>query len=685
MRAERVLFALAVALFCIGAARDGIDAWIDRTDLPSLAIETGTEVRDRHGDLLRAYVVGDGRWRLATGLDAVDPTYVSMLIAYEDKRFRRHAGADPWAILRAGADAVLHGGVRSGASTLTMQVARLLEDGPTGAWGGKLRQLRVALALERRLGKDAILTLYLNRAPFGGNIEGVRAAALTWFGKEPRRLTPAQAALLVALPQSPETRRPDRHPAMARSARDRVLDRLAGAGGLSPDAAIAAKREPIPTERRAFPALSPHLADRLTGDAPGAPVIATTLERPLQGALESLARQALRGRGDRLSIAIMVADHTTGDILAQVGSADYDNDPRQGFVDMTRALRSPGSTLKPLVYGLAFDRGLAHPETLIDDVPTAFGPYAPQNFDGQFRGTVRLREALQMSLNIPVVKLTEALGPARLTDALRRAGTDVVVPGGRPGLAVALGGAGVTLEGMVQLYATLANGGRRVDLRATPDTVAPGAAVISPEAAWHVGDILSGLAPPPGAPRNGLAYKTGTSYGHRDAWAIGWDGRHVAGVWMGRPDGTPVPGAFGGDLAAPVLFQTFARIAPTLTPLAPPPPATLMTGTADLPAPLRRFRGPAEIRSQAGSPPPVIAFPPDGARMRIDKGQLTIKLRDGRAPFTILADGVPVAVQSTERETRIDVAAPGYITLSVIDAAGKSARSQVRLDDTGGG
>jgi len=677
-RLHRALFALALGLFLTGAARDRFDAWVTATDLPPLTVETGSEVRDRDGRLLRAYTVGDGRWRLALGLDSVDPRFIAVLLGYEDRRFYSHSGVDPRAVLRAAFTSARAGQVVSGASTLTMQVARLLEEGPTGEVSGKLRQVRVALALERRLSKAEILTLYLNRAPYGGNVEGLRAASLTWFGKEPGRLTPAQGALLVALPQSPETRRPDRAPAAARAARDRVLARMQRAGVLDADTATAARTEPVPTARRPFPALAPHLSDRLTAANPGA-VQQTTLHRATQIAVEQLAAQAIAEQGARMSIAIVVADHRSGEIIAHVGSAHYDNDPRQGFVDMTRALRSPGSTLKPLVYGLAFDDGLAHPQTLIDDVPMAFGTYAPQNFDSQFRGTLPVRQALQLSLNLPVVQLTEAVGPARLLAEMRRTGMRAELPGGRPGLALALGGVGVTLEGMVQLYATLARGGTAVQLHVQPTEPMQGARILSPEAAWHLGDILSGLVPPSGAPTGVIAYKTGTSYGHRDAWALGWDGAHVVGVWMGRPDGTPVPGAFGGDLAAPVLFQAFGRLPGPRAPLPPPPPATLMVGSADLPAPLQKFRS----RSAAFAPAadaPVIAFPPDGARMALNGGPLVVKLRDGRPPFTILADGRPVARSLGAREAWIDAPGRGFVTLSVIDGAGRSARSAVRID-----
>src|SRR6056297_968950 len=262
-RPDRLLFCLAVLLLCVGLGRDAADRWIDRTDLPPLLSATSTEVRDRNGALFRVYTVEDGRWRLAAAPGSVDPGYLGMLIAYEDKRFYRHNGVDLLAMVRAAGQAVRHGTVISGGSTLSMQVARLLENSGTGRLSGKLRQVRVALALERRLSKEQILQLYLERAPFGGNLEGVRAATLAWFGKEPRRLTPAEAALLVALPQSPEARRPDRHAIAARMARDRVLARMEGAGILSPEAAQTARLDAAPGTRHSMPALAPHLTARL--------------------------------------------------------------------------------------------------------------------------------------------------------------------------------------------------------------------------------------------------------------------------------------------------------------------------------------------------------------------------------------------------------------------------------------
>ncbi len=678
MRA-RGLLALALGLWLAALGRDGIDAWVDATVLPPLVPATSTVVLARDGSVLRVFMAGNGMWRLAVDPGQVDPQYLKLLVAYEDRRFWAHDGVDPGALLRAAWQALWAGHVVSGGSTLTMQVARLLEDSGTGRIAGKIRQIRLALALERRLSKDQILELYLQIAPFGGNLEGVRAAALAYFGKEPRRLTLAQAALLVALPQSPETRRPDRDPSAAQAARGRILARLVAEGVVTEAAALSAEREAVPDARLPFPLLAPHLTDRLRAAAPGAQTLRSTIDADLQARLEALAAETVAHAGERLQVAMVVADHQSGEILASVGSASYEADRRQGFIDMTQALRSPGSTLKPLIYGLAFDEGLAHPETLIEDRPVDFNGYAPQNFDHQFRGTIRLREALQQSLNIPAVMLTDAIGPANLMAGLRRAGVTAVVPGGQPGLAVALGGVGVDLQDLVQLYAAIARGGIPVHLHTSPEPPPPEARrVISAVAAWEVGDILSGLAPPPGAPSNRLAYKTGTSYGHRDAWAVGFDGRDVIGVWMGHPDGTPVPGAFGGELAAPVLFQAFARLKPTLDPLGPPPPETLTVSNAELPPPLRRFRN----RSAAFRPAPdapSVDFPPDGATVERTDGAVLVKVRNGVAPFTWLADGRPIALATRDRAEVLALPGPGFVTLSVIDAKGRSDRVSVEL------
>lgn len=650
-----------------------LDRWVAATTLPPLTPAIGAEVLAEDGTLLRAYTVADGRWRLAVDPARVDPTYRALLLAYEDRRFYNHRGVDPIALLRAAVQSALAGRLVSGGSTLTMQVARLLEDGPTGTWAGKARQMRLALALERQLDKEAILSLYLHLAPMGGNLEGVRAGSFAWFGKDPARLTPAQAALMVALPQSPSSRSPDRHFAAARRARDRVLDRAVAAAVLTASEAQAAKTEPLPQLRRAFPMLAPHLSDRLVAAAPLQALHRTTLDASLQSALEQVATTTLRNLPAQAGLALVVAEAQTGRIRAHIGGA-YGDDARGGFNDMTVALRSPGSTLKPLVYGLAFSDGLAHPETLINDRPASFGGYAPQNFDGRFRGLVSVREALQLSLNLPVVDLTNTLGPARLMAALRRAGVDTKLDG-QPGLAVALGGVGVSLEGLVQLYAGIARGGQAVTLRHAPGPVASGAQIIAPEAAWHLGQILAKAPRPAYLPGWPLAFKTGTSYGHRDAWAVGFDGRYVAGIWVGRADGTPLPGTFGLDVAAPVLFEVFAHLGASPAPLPPAPPGTLDVANAALPLPLQHF-GPQLAQDDTA---PKLAFPPEGAALRPMAGRVLARVDRGRAPFTWYANGAPVLTRSFERDAHLPLKGPGFVTLSVVDATGRAARVGVEV------
>lgn len=670
--------ALLITTFVLGGVL-WLDDWIDDTVIPPLTLETGVEVLDRDGDLLRAYTVENGRWRLPVSYDAVDPGYIEMLVAYEDRRFWTHPGVDLRAFARAAWQRVTSGRVISGGSTLTMQVARLLESTGTGAWDGKLRQIRLALALERRLSKEQILTLYLHLAPYGGNIEGIRAATLTWFGVEPRRLTAAQSALLVALPQAPSSRRPDRFPEAARIARDRVLSRAVRFTALTEAQIAWAREEAIPTVRRDFPALAAHLADRAIADRPTRGTHFLTLDAELQSQMERLAARAVTGLGQQISTAIMVMDHRTGALLASVGSPDYTDTARQGFVDMTQAVRSPGSTLKPLIYGLAFDAGILHPQSLIQDRPISISGYAPQNFDEEFRGEVTAAEALQLSLNIPAVTLLAELGPHRMLAAMGRADMEVSLPlGEEPGLAIALGGLGTRMEDLMRLYAGIARGGVAAPFHWRAGDAEPeGQRILSPTAAWYLGDVLSGVVPPANAPRIGLSYKTGTSYGHRDAWAFGFDGRYVVGVWMGRADGASVPGAFGAELSAPLLFEAFSRIDEHITPRPAPPPGALTLSNAQLPATLRRFTAAADIADAGG---PSITFPPEGAVLAWQPGlPVMARVAEGTPPFTWLWNGAPLAIGWHDREIPVDDAGIGFGELTVIDATGRAASRAVEV------
>jgi penicillin-binding protein 1C len=437
--------------------------------------------------------------------------------------------------------------------------------------------------------------------------------------------------------------------------------------------------------------LAAHLGQAAIRAQPKEEVIKLTIDRDLQASLETLARERITALGPKLSAAIVVADHRTGDILASVGSAGLFEEQRDGFVDMTQALRSPGSTLKPLIYGLAFEQGLAHPESLIEDRPTGFSGYAPTNFDGEYRGTVTIREALTQSLNVPAVIVLDAVGPARLVARLKRAAAHPMLPDlSAPGLAVGLGGVGLSLRDLVAVYGAIARGGTPlalhdgVDGKAAPRQPDESSPVLDRSAAWYVADILADVPPPVNGSSGRVAYKTGTSYGYRDAWAIGFDGRYVIGVWIGRPDGTPVSGLSGITAAAPVLFEAFDRIGPSRVPLKGPPPGTMEATTATLPPPLRRFRHPDE-QIVARDSDPEIAFPLDGAAVDLgiaagDPGPLVIKIRNGEPPFTFFANGVPIGRPPFARSETWQPDGAGFVTLSVVDATGRSDRITVFVE-----
>jgi len=382
----------------------------------------------------------------------------------------------------------------------------------------------------------------------------------------------------------------------------------------------------------------------------------------------------------------MVAEETSGDVLASVGSAGLFDERRAGSIDMTRAIRSPGSTLKPFIYGLAFEAGIAHPETLVEDRPTAFAGYTPNNFDKSFRGTVTVRQALSESLNVPAIQTLELVGPARLVTRFRRAGVEAKLPDMAPAnLAVGLGGVGLTLNDLTTLYTALARGGRPIALRERVDAVGPDEPpkpLMDERAAAYVTDILAG---PLGAAKGDVrvAIKTGTSYGYRDAWAMGYDGRYVVGVWVGRPDGAPLPGLMGVDVAVPILADTFVRTGGT-TRLPSEPPGLLKVSNAELPPPLQRLRG-ARAAVAARDAGPEIAYPPAGAH--VDLGfragspqPLALKVRNGKGPFTWLADGAPVAQEPWARQFSYFPKGTGFVTLSVIDGEGRADRVTVFVE-----
>jgi penicillin-binding protein 1C len=689
LRRLKIVAAVAGSAFALLAAF--AVAWIVSLGPLSLdaAREKSTTIVDRNGKLLRAYAMEDGRWRLPVTAADVDPTYLNVLLAFEDKRFREHHGVDPLALGRAAIQLATHGRIVSGGSTITMQVARLIEPRRDRSLSAKLRQIVRALELEQKLSKDEILNLYLTLAPFGGNLEGVRAASIAYFGKEPKRLSLAEAALLAALPQSPETRRLDRHPDAAHKARDRILDRMVEIGRVAVEDAVRAKAETVPRQRKPMPLLAPHVTDFVVARDNDTTHVALTLDANMQRVFETLARDRAAALGPDISIGILAVDNATGDVLARVGSPDYFDVRRAGQVDMTRAIRSPGSTLKPFIYGLAIEDGFVHPESLIDDRPTRYGSYAPENFDMSYQGTVTLRKALQLSLNVPAIALLDRVGPHRLTARIKQAGGDLVLPKDEtPGLAMGLGGVGITLSDLVQLYAGFPRLGTTLPLRERLDDPRDETAqrrLMDSTAAWHIGNVLIGTPPPENGVHNRIAFKTGTSYGYRDAWSVGFDGRYTIGVWVGRPDGAPVPGLLGRTAAAPILFDAFARTGKIPLGLPAAPRGTLMAATAKLPVPLRRFRPAGELVRVGEDRAPRIQFPLNGSRIELagegdaKTAPLALKVAGGVPPMTVLVNGLAAGELDGRRQKFVESPGPGFVRLTVMDATGAADTVVVRL------
>lgn len=528
--------------------------------------DAGAVVLARDGTPLRAFADRGGIWRYPVTLEQVSPLYQQSLLNYEDRWFWRHGGINPYALLRAGGQWLKHGRVVSGGSTLTMQVARIL-DTPSKRhartpWR-KLRQLARAIQLEVHLDKREILTIYLNRAPFGGTVEGVEAASWAYLGKPAARLSHAEAALLTVLPQSPSRLRPDREPERARLARDKVLARMAKQGVWSAQDVRDARMEPVVARSLQPPQHASLLAQRLRESHPKSPRIESTIDIDLQRTLEDRVSAYFSNLPERTSAALLVVDNATLEARAYVGSVEFADKARLGHVDMVKAWRSPGSTLKPFLYGLALDDGLIHSESLLVDAPQAFGDYRPGNFDMAFNGPVGAAEALRLSLNVPAVDLLDRVDPSRFAARLANAGIDLKWPSGaRPNLAMILGGTGARLEDLVGAYAALNRDGVAGRVRYRPDAPRVERRLLSSGAAWIIRDTLE-MNPRPGSitdtfdqrGRPRVAWKTGTSYGFRDAWALGSTRRYSIGVWVGRPDGTPLPGQYGVVTALPLLFE----------------------------------------------------------------------------------------------------------------------------------
>lgn len=554
-RAAWLLCAVAAASLCLLALR----LW-PRPALDS-QIPLSRMVLAQGGELLRLTLAEDGQYRVWVGLDDVAPAMVDALLLKEDRAFHYHPGVNPAALVRAAFATYAGGGSRQGGSTLTMQLARRLYGLDSRRAHGKLRQIALALWLEARYSKRDILEAYLNLAPMGGNIEGVETASRIYFGKTAARLSLSEALALAVIPQKPNVR--------GRFGRDLQQARLALLKqwrAAHPDDARGAIALELPVQaalRRDIAFHAPHFSEQLLAARPGR-VLETTLSLPLQKVLERQIRNFVReryGGGVRNAAAILV-DTRNDEVKALVGSADYFSRAISGQVNGVRAQRSPGSTLKPFLYGLALDAGLIHPLSIVKDAPTAFGAFQPENHDGSFAGPITAQQALVRSRNVPAVWLAQQLRDPSLHGLLRQAGVRNLRDEAHYGLTLALGGGEISPEELARLYLMLAGDGRLKALRyLKQDARLSGEALLTPQAVFMVRDMLRHNPRPDGLPPDArgrnwrVAWKTGTSWGYHDAWSAGIAGPYVLVVWVGNFDGRGNPAFVGQTAAAPLFFR----------------------------------------------------------------------------------------------------------------------------------
>ena len=685
----------------------------DRLFPPPLhrAERIGYMVTSVEGVPLRAFPTADGRWRFAAKIDEIDPQFIEALIAVEDKRFYDHFGVDLLAVSRAIRSVVATGEVVSGASTITMQAARLLEPRPRNI-SSKLIEVIRAIQIESRLSKSEILELYLTLTPYGGNLEGIRAASLAYLGKEPERLAPEQIALLIALPQAPEARRPDRRPAAAKAARDRLLDKLGSLSLLSEQQWEESKSLPVPV-RQLMPARGWHAADRATlavfeqmqaaRAKSAAPQphrerladIRSSLSFGLQLRAEQRVRdfvlEANRAEpGGTLQGAAIIVETQEMMVRSLVGSAGRDRPG--GWLDLTDRTRSPGSTLKPFIYAFAFEDGLAGPQTRIVDLPQRFGAgYQPENFDRGFAGDVTIAEALQHSLNIPAVMTLDRIGVNRFANQMLFSGVAASLPEAaeaNSGLALALGGVGMKMSDLAILYGALANEGMvkplhwiatEPSLNARPDEPASANVrrLFGAQTAQEILTILKGTPAPEGrmpslltskAPE--IAYKTGTSYGFRDAWAAGVSGNYLVIVWIGRADGGARSGQTGRSDALPLLFSLFDD-------------ALTHDANASRIVKDERTDQKGRTRLSGRKTGPQILFPPAKSTLLAeDFGERShgfVLAGQGDGPLAWFVDGNPVPRDAGGLPVW-KPQGPGFYSVSVVDKNGKQAVVATRIE-----
>ncbi len=635
-------------------------------------------VTDRDGEWLYTQMNRDDKWRFALDLKKVDPNYIAMLLAFEDKNFYTHFGVDIGAMSRAIWQLISEQRIVSGASTITMQLARLLKPKPRTLLS-KLQEIIVALQLELHYSKDEILTYYLTLTPYGGNVEGLVAATMRYFGKLPRSLTAAQSALLVQLPQSPERYRPDRNPKRATKARNRVLKMAYEKALINAYEYNQSLIEPLPRVLKGYPRYAPHLARKiLTDKRETSTQIRTTLSSKLQKQLELWAKSKGYRLPDDTTIALLVVENRDASILAYIGSHDLYSPRVSGYIDMIRAIRSPGSTLKPFIYAQGFEKHYIHPNTHIIDQESRFGDYMPYNFSHNFNGEVTIAYALQHSLNIPAVKVLQRVGVEEFIDKISALALDISIPKSRASLPIALGGLGLSMWSLTNLYVTLANGGKSRTLHYLAEDNPPHSIrLFSAKPAKMTTAILRTLPPPEGFINTNqkIAYKTGTSYGYRDNWTVAYTKEYTIAVWVGKPNNATQKRRTGRTIAAPLAFEAFALLESIL-------PTTQWQWHANYlgqlaPQGLQYFD---PNRAMKSSHTLKLLYPQEKSRFRSAQCSdvfVEFKLQKGLKPYYWYIDNIPKDINKSTVTIPFDY---GSHTIRIIDSRGDMVTRNIWID-----
>ncbi len=649
-----------VGLLCIG-----LIIWGGSISLKKFE-DLSTLLLDRDQIILSCDQSRDEKWRFLTTPDDVSDLYLKILINFEDKRFYYHFGVDPIALARSTFQFLKNGRILSGGSTLTMQVVRLLHPRKRTIIS-KCIEIIEATLLECRYSKKEILTMYLTLMPQGNNFEGIFSASYAYFKKKPKDLNYAEMALLVAIPQSPTKLRPNIYPERAKGARNKVLDRSLGI--LSKQDINEAKEMVLEPTKNRFPTNAQHLLQRLKQK----PIIHSTLDGKLQEGVSSILHTTFKFQDDEKSLAILIVDNRTRKVICYIGSYNYFDRPRQGFVDLIKAVRSPGSALKPFIYAKAFDLKLIDANTIVKDTKRHFFDYSPSNFKDIFHGETTIKESLQQSLNTPAVLLLEKIGPQCFLNSLEELSIHLKLPKESAiGLPIALGGVGLTLEELTSLYVALAQNGDYQKLiyeENTPVKINQKLRICTKESALKIKKILQGAPPPDGyishtvTNASAIAFKTGTSYGGRDALCVGYTKDYTVAVWIGRADGTAIASNIGRFSAAPIVFSIFYSLLPKC----------MDDDSADESSPML-----AKHRQKIGGNRDEklkIIYPLDGIKILKTTKEISLKTEENKGTITWIINNVPIASNKWIPNS------PGFYTITALDENGNSAITHVRVID----